>query len=248
MKTILTAAAIASLSATSCLSEPVPRNTFTLEGGAAFTAYNDAAVPGDNGTRIGLGDELDGDPAPALRLRYGRTFQDRHWAGLLAAPLTARYQGTLSRDTDFDGSRFPAGSRVNASFRFDSYRLVYRYLASESDLFSLRLGAALKVRDAAITLESEGIRAEKRNTGLVPLLSFNLTWRPWKHLHVLLDGEALAAPQGRAEDVLLAVSLPVDKGLSLYGGYRVLEGGADNDEVYTFSLFHYLVAGASWTW
>jgi hypothetical protein len=26
-------------------------------------------------------------------------------------------------------------------------------------------------------------------------------------------------------------------------GYRILEGGADNDKVHTFSLFHYTVAG-----
>jgi hypothetical protein len=26
-------------------------------------------------------------------------------------------------------------------------------------------------------------------------------------------------------------------------GYRLLEGGADNDEVYTFAFFHYAVAG-----
>jgi hypothetical protein len=31
---------------------------------------------------------------------------------------------------------------------------------------------------------------------------------------------------------------------SLYGGYRILEGGADVDEVYTFSLFHYAMIGA----
>jgi hypothetical protein len=26
-------------------------------------------------------------------------------------------------------------------------------------------------------------------------------------------------------------------------GYRLLEGGADNDEVYAFAFFHYAVAG-----
>jgi hypothetical protein len=31
--------------------------------------------------------------------------------------------------------------------------------------------------------------------------------------------------------------------VALRVGYRILEGGADNDEVYTFSLFHYIVAG-----
>jgi hypothetical protein len=31
--------------------------------------------------------------------------------------------------------------------------------------------------------------------------------------------------------------------VSLKAGYRILEGGADNDKVYTFSLFHHAVAG-----
>jgi hypothetical protein len=30
---------------------------------------------------------------------------------------------------------------------------------------------------------------------------------------------------------------------SITAGYRFLEGGADNDEVYTFALVHYLAAG-----
>jgi len=35
----------------------------------------------------------------------------------------------------------------------------------------------------------------------------------------------------------------VSASTKVLAGYRVLEGGADNDEVYTFSLFHYAVAG-----
>jgi hypothetical protein len=30
---------------------------------------------------------------------------------------------------------------------------------------------------------------------------------------------------------------------ALMAGYRLLEGGADNDEVYTFSMFNYAVFG-----
>jgi hypothetical protein len=61
---------------------------------------------------------------------------------------------------------------------------------------------------------------------------------------LLVDGEALAAPQGRAEDVLFAAQYDVNRRLAFKTGYRILEGGSDNDEVYTFSLFHYIVAGA----
>ena len=60
---------------------------------------------------------------------------------------------------------------------------------------------------------------------------------------LLFDADALAAPQGRAEDVLLAATWALREGLFVYAGYRTLEGGADNDEVYTFAWFHYAVAG-----
>jgi hypothetical protein len=32
--------------------------------------------------------------------------------------------------------------------------------------------------------------------------------------------------------------------LRLKAGYRILEGGASNDEVYTFALIHYALVGA----
>jgi hypothetical protein len=36
----------------------------------------------------------------------------------------------------------------------------------------------------------------------------------------------------------------VQPGLSLRVGYRMLEGGADNDAVYGFAWLHYAVVGA----
>ncbi|MFZ1845950.1 MAG: hypothetical protein WAU12_03520, partial [Saprospiraceae bacterium] len=57
------------------------------------------------------------------------------------------------------------------------------------------------------------------------------------------EGDALAAPQGRAEDVLLAVTYKFSDNLMTHLGYRILEGGADNDEVYNFSLIHYASVG-----
>ena len=60
---------------------------------------------------------------------------------------------------------------------------------------------------------------------------------------VLFEGDALAAPQGRAEDVLLAGIYKFSDHIMVRLGYRILEGGADNDEVYNFALFHYASAG-----
>lgn len=219
------------------------QQSLDLEAGYVFPGYNDVAIPGDSGTRFSLTDDLDADETVAFRIRYGRTFADRHWVGFLAAPLNMEAGGVLDRDTDFNGDLFPAGTPVEATFRFDSYRLIYRYMFRETEKWKFSFGGALKVRDAAIKLEGGGMESEKENTGVVPLLSFNLTWTPFEKLHLLVDGEALAAPQGRAEDVLFAMQYDVSPRLALQAGYRILEGGADNDEVYTFSLFHYAVAG-----
>jgi hypothetical protein len=64
---------------------------------------------------------------------------------------------------------------------------------------------------------------------------------------LLFEGDALAAPQGRAEDVLLAGTWKLSDHITARLGYRILEGGADNDEVYNFALLHYASAGISFS-
>jgi hypothetical protein len=218
-----------------------------LEAAYVIPGYNDVAVPGDSGTRFSLTDDLDADATAAFRVRYSHVFAQKHWVALLVAPLTSESSGTLDADTDFNGTTFPGGTPVDATFRFDSYRLSYRYLLRPSGNWQISLGGALKVRDAAIKLKGGGLTSEKKNTGVVPLLSFNFTWTPVENVHLLVDGEALAGPQGRAEDVLFAAQYDVSPRMALKAGYRILEGGADNDEVYSFSLFHYIVAGVVWS-
>jgi len=63
---------------------------------------------------------------------------------------------------------------------------------------------------------------------------------------LLLDGDALAAPQGRAEDILLAATYKFSDNVVIRAGYRILEGGADNDEAYNFSLFNYASFGIAY--
>jgi len=71
-----------------------------------------------------------------------------------------------------------------------------------------------------------------------------MLWNFYDKFGLLVDGDALAAPQGRAEDVLAALKYQFSDRIGLKLGYRILEGGADNDVVYNFSLFNYAVIGA----
>jgi hypothetical protein len=105
------------------------------------------------------------------------------------------------------------------------------------------VGVTAKIRDAVTRLETSDAMAEKTNVGAVPLVNFLLERRLGRGVAVLVEGDALAAPQGRAEDIFAGITIDAGPRLSLKTGYRVLEGGADNDEVYTFSLFHFAVAG-----
>ena len=60
-----------------------------------------------------------------------------------------------------------------------------------------------------IALSSPGLTAEKINIGFVPIINFRLLWNIDNKFGLLLDGDALAAPQGRAEDVLVAATYTV---------------------------------------
>lgn len=214
-----------------------------LQGAAAFTGYNDVRVPGDAGTDISFSDDLAADTAYSGRVEIGYFLGQRNYLGVVATPLRADSHGRVERDVDFAGTRFPAGTKLDGTFRFDSYRLTWRYRFSPWESFDLWLGLTAKIRDAAITLEGGGLRGEKTNTGFVPLINFLAEWRLAPSWSLRLAGDALGASQGRAEDVLLALVRDVGASTKLFAGYRVLEGGADNDEVSTFSLFHYIVGG-----
>ncbi len=217
-----------------------------LETGPAFTGLNTIRIPADDGTRFSLTEDLSSDTAWTGRVRINWRMTPRQTLSALAAPLSISGHGRADRDIRFEDVTFPAGSRLESTYRFDSYRLTWRYELVRAETYAVTLGVSGKIRDAAIRIESDEERQTSRNTGFVPLLSFRFDWRPTERLMLLVDGDALAGPQGRAEDVLTAMSMRFLPSLSGYLGYRVLEGGADNDTLYTFALIHYAVIGITY--
>ena len=218
-----------------------------IEAGVVFASRNDTRIPGKGGTDLSLVRDLSTPPAPAFRLRLGYRIADRHLITALYAPLRVNATGTLDRDVSFAGGTFPAGSPVLAVYRFDSYRLTYRYSIVWAEGLDVAAGFTAKIRDAETSLYGAEAR-RKTNTGFVPLLNVHLAWRPNQGAFgLMLDADALAAPQGRAEDVLIAGTWRVRDGTDVRVGYRMVEGGADNDEVYSFAWFHYIVAGLAMT-
>lgn len=214
-----------------------------FEAGVVAASRNDVRIPGAGGTNLSLVDDLSAPATPVFRLRVGYRFAERHLVTALYAPLRLNATGVLARDATFAGRAYPAGSSVLAVYRFDSYRLTYRYSFVRNETFEIAAGLTAKIRDAEISLYGPQT-ARKTNTGFVPLLNFHLEWRPGGgSFGVVLDVDALAAPQGRAEDILLAATWAVSDAIVVRIGYRTVEGGADNDEVYNFTWLHYAVGG-----
>jgi hypothetical protein len=165
----------------------------------------------------------------------------------LYAPLKVRSEGSKAEDILFEGVVFPAKTELEGTYVFNSYRLTYRYDIVKKPRFEFGLGFTAKIRDAKIALSSPGLSSEKTNVGFVPIINFRLLWNIVDRFGLLLYGDALAAPQGRAEDVLIAAICQLSDRFEVRAGYRILEGGADNDEVYNFSLFNYASVGVVYT-
>lgn len=214
-----------------------------LESGYVTTGYNDVRIPGDQGTLFSLNEELKAEGKIFYRLRVNYNINSRNIISVLYAPLTLKSQGSVSQDILFEDVLFPANSDIDATYKFNSYRLTYRYELVQKPKFNFGIGFTAKIRDAKIALASGDEQSEKVNVGFVPIINFRLSWNPVEKIGILFEGDALAAPQGRAEDVLLALTYKVSDKIGIKAGYRILEGGADNDEVYTFSLFNYAAAG-----
>ena len=221
--------------------------TVELEGGAVSSGYNDVRIPNVGGTLFSLSEDLDIAAKAYYRLRLSYALSRRQELSLLYAPLTLKAQGTLPDEVFFAGERFPRGAAAAGRFTFNSYRLTYRYRLLDRPRLRLDIGLTAKIRDAEIALDAPGIAASKTNVGFVPLLHLRLIWDWSDRLGLLLEADGAAAKQGRAEDVLLALNWRPAPRWQLRVGYRLVEGGADVDEVYNFAWLHYLVAGMSYS-
>ena len=214
-----------------------------VEAGAARSGYNKVRIPGEGGTLIDLSESLESNATFFYRLRLSYTLNEAHTFSVLYAPLTLEYAGTFGQELAFLNTTFGADELLDVRYQFNSYRLTYRYNFPRTQHFRVGVGATAKIRDAVVEVNN----VEKTNVGFVPLINFRAEWLARERLSLILTGDALVAPQGRAEDILLAAEFYPNRVVTFRLGYRILEGGANNDEVYNFSLVHYGIGGATIT-
>jgi hypothetical protein len=213
------------------------------EGALSWQSRNDQRIPGDTGSLFAL-TQLGSGPFPVYRLYAGYRWGDHHDLRLLFAPLRVDLSGQFKDSISFMGANFIASQDLSARYQFNSYRLTYAYHFDPIGDWDLAFGFTAKIRDAEVMLSQGGLVRSKANVGFVPLLHFRAE-RPIAALwRFRLDLDGLAAPQGRAFDLALFVERQLQStDLSVFGGYRTLEGGAANQEVYSFAWLHYLTLG-----
>ncbi|GAB5466475.1 MAG: hypothetical protein Kapaf2KO_19110 [Candidatus Kapaibacteriales bacterium] len=206
--------------------------------------YIDIGIPGDQGTRFEASEVSKPKDIFPFRGRLGwRSESGDHEIFALIAPLFAKYQGELPRDIVFQDETFRTASSAILGYKFNSYRLSYRYAVINWDDFKFRAGAAVKIRDAYIEL-SDGENTERKDDlGFVPLLTVMLQYDLNEDFSLLLDADGLASTQGRAFDVMTGLRYAVSDDLGVRLNYRFLDGGADNNEVYNFAFFNYISLG-----
>jgi hypothetical protein len=215
-----------------------------MEGGMVIPGYNDVQIPNnESGTRFSLKNDLDIEQKAYYRLRLTYRLGKKHALSLLYAPLSLNAAGIIESPINFEGVHFDSESSVNALYRFNSYRLTYKYQLVNKPKLNFWVGFTAKIRDAEVKLETDTQESSKTNVGFVPLLHVYLEWKWGKRLGFLFEADALAAKQGRAEDVAAAIFYHLGKKVKLKFGYRFVEGGANVDEVYTFAMINYFYGG-----
>jgi hypothetical protein len=223
-----------------------PSAALTVELGAAWQLRNTAQISDEPpNTRFKI-DELTGDgPFLAGRVVLDWPLNEKHRLRFIVAPLRIDETGTASQPIVFQDTTFAPGP-IDVKYRFDSYRASYRYVFYARERWTLSGGGTLNIRDAEIRLQQGALTRAKTNTGVVPLLALEGEWRFAPGWYGLLDFEGLAAPQGRAIDVALKLGYDITPNIAVAGGYRILDGGADNDALYTFARFDSAVLGLTW--
>ena len=224
------------------LAQEPPRFALEIEGGPVWQSRNDARIPNDrSGTRFSLRDLAGSGPWAAGRLYVSWSIGERQVLRALAAPLSVTETGRLDRVVDFAGATYQPAVPTEATYKFNSYRLSYRYRFHNGARWTWWTGFTAKMRDAKIELRQGAVTSRKTDLGFVPLLHLAGDCRLAAKWRFTLDADALAGGPGRAEDVALKLARDLGERWTIAGGYRTVEGGADVDEVYTFAWLHYAV-------
>lgn len=225
---------------------PAPRFAVEVEGGVFGFTRNDVRDPGDTGTLFSF--RLLNAMGPDAYARVYGEFRtgERHTWRVLYAPLQISGTGSLPTSTFFVDATFAPGVPTLGRYKFNNYRVNWRYTLNDTPGWRIQLGAGVLVRDARIELRQGELQAADPDLGFVPVVAFTAERRISPRTTFVFDIEGLGSTQGRALDGSLKLTYDVTPHWRVGGGYRGLEGGADVESVFTFAFIHYGLASVAY--
>lgn len=213
-----------------------------FETGVSSIVKNEFRVPKQGGTDVQFPDSSQ----MYYRIEGNWDWNEKHGLRFVYAPFKYSEKINPSAPITFDKKTFSANNETTLRFKFNSYRLGYVYHWIQNTNWTVDVGGTLKIRDALISVEQPGTEEKFTDFGFVPLLYFKLAHR-WSSLwSTVLTADGAGSLQGYAIDALLDVQYHLEDKYIFSIGYRILDGGADNDTVKTFSTIQYLSTGFSY--
>ncbi|WNG16398.1 hypothetical protein [Cystobacter fuscus] len=179
----------------------------------------------------------------------------RHGLILLYAPFDVTTRATLSRDIDFRGTVFPAGTVVDSRYLFDGFRGSYLFRLIDGERFKWDIGASVQIRNALVGLGAvDGSRySQESDIGVVGALKTRLRYELPSRVWAALEADALSTfglvgnTTGGIYDVALSLGVPLNTrgDVSAYARLRLLGGGADvtRRNIYNWGNFGFAVLG-----
>ncbi len=211
-----------------------------IESGAFWQHRNDVRISPTQGSHIEF-DQFNQGPFFHYRAELSHEWGARHGWRFVIAPLSLNVKGTFSQNINFNKQMFNANEEVNINYQFNSYRWGYFYSIIKANDQTLNIGFTLKLRDAQIGFEQKNVNRVYDNLGFVPLLYIDYQYQIHSDWYLHANADFAGASQGRAIDLALKLRKDLSKNWSAAAGGRTLEGGAENDKVFTFSWINYAV-------
>lgn len=211
------------------------------ESGVLFTGLNNIKN-GSNASIFSVKDDLHTPPSSFLRYRAGFLLKNKHNFSILYAPLSLTATGLLEKDILYDGEIFKAQKKIEASYKFNSYRFTYNRKVFNNEAFEIGLGGSLKIRYAGSSLKNNEFFKENFSIGFAPLFNLFLNCDISEKVDFIFFGEGIATNKGRAIDASVSGKYLFTKNIHGNIGYRILEGGSNGTSRYNFIELHFLFA------
>lgn len=151
--------------------------SFDLETGISFNTKNSIRFPNSSTSfsdQVDIPNEFGVPNTFFYRARASYTVDDRHTISVLFAPLEFISSGNFDRPIDFGEYTYESDDYVDVIYKFNSYRLTYRYQLFRREKLRFGIGITGKIRDARIAFESGQKNDETTDLGFVPLINFRL--------------------------------------------------------------------------